>query len=954
MPLGPGTRLDAYEIVAPLGSGGMGQVWLARDSTLNRQVALKVLPPDLTQDPSRVARFQQEARAASSLNHPNVCTIYALGAMADGQQFIAMEYVEGETLRQRLAGQSVMLRQALDLTVQIASGLSAAHAAGVVHRDLKPENVMVRHDGIVKVLDFGLAKLAPLGHERADAHTTHAVVRTDAGSVVGTVDYMSPEQARGQPVDARTDVWSLGVLLYELVAGRRPFAGQSSSEVLAGILEHEPAPLARFDPDAPSELQRIVGKALRKDREQRYQIMKDLLLDLQALRDDVAGQTRSGRVHDSRAASVATPTPPSAPASTDATPRSQSSAEYVVTSLGRPRVAAALIVCILSLIAAGWWWVARHRPISEAVVQNSAPVQRTLTRLTFGSGLQTDVTWSPDGRFIAYASDRTSNFDIWVQPVGGGDPVQVTRSAAQDRHPDWSPDGSSLVFRSERDGGGLFLVPALGGVERQLTSFGVNPSWSADGQEILFMHASELGDTEVDARLYAVALDEGEPREILANFLGGGGWSWIARHPDGRISVLGRHRDRGPGFFTLQRDGTGLIHSKESPDFPLRAYTGGSFVRRRFRWHPSGTALYVQTESKGVYNLWKVRIEPNTLEWLAAERLTTGAGPDVAAALSRDGTRLAFTTEQGSIRLWVFPLDQVAHPVDAGKPLTEDDAMAGNPAFSPDGQFVAYNLTRPGIDRQELWITNIVTGTSELVAGGSGPTWSPDGKALAYTYDRLDDEPITGRAAVRQLGGKERFVSRTTTNLFFPTHWSAEHGLLGTYGPYPGDSSLVLWPTTNANADKPDTILVSKPATSFWQARFSPNNRWLSFISFRTDRPNRPEIVVAPADGSHPERWTRIAADHSWPDKPRWARDGRTLYFISRRPTSHFNLWAVRFNPDRGIPAGEPYPLTRFDNSSLVVLPEISSTEIDVSSRHAVLPMKTVRGSIWMLDNVDR
>jgi serine/threonine protein kinase len=302
MPVGPGSQLDAYEVVAPLGKGGMGEVWLARDRKLNRQVAIKVLPPDLTQDPSRVARFQQEARAASALNHPNVGTIHALGETADGQQFIAMEFVEGETLRQRLAGRPVTRREALDLAVQVASALSAAHAAGVVHRDVKPENVMVRRDGIVKVLDFGLAKLAPVGHERADAHTTHAVVRTDAGSVVGTVDYMSPEQARGQPVDARTDVWSLGVLLYELVAGRRPFAGQSSSEVLAGILEHEPAPLARFEPDAPQELQRIVGKALRKDRDQRYQVMRDLLLDLQALRDDVSGEAaRSGRLEGQRA-----------------------------------------------------------------------------------------------------------------------------------------------------------------------------------------------------------------------------------------------------------------------------------------------------------------------------------------------------------------------------------------------------------------------------------------------------------------------------------------------------------------------------------------------------------------------------------------------------------------------------------------------------------------------------
>jgi len=914
-------------------------VWLARDRKLNRQVALKVLPPDLTQDSSRMARFQQEARAASALNHPNVCTIHALGETADGQQFIAMEFVEGETLRQRLVGRAVTLREALDLAVQVASALSAAHAAGVVHRDVKPENVMLRRDGLVKVLDFGLAKLAPLGSERTDAHTTHAVVRTDAGTVVGTVDYMSPEQARGQPVDARTDVWSLGVLLYELVTGRRPFAGQSSSEVLARILEHEPAPLARFEPDAPPELQRIVAKALRKDREQRYQVMKDLLLDLQALRDGLAGA----------------PTPSTAPASAGSTPP-LSSAEYVVTGLARHKFAAALAASLLVLIAVGWWWAVRDRPVSHAVVPSTAPVQRTLTRLTFGPGLQTDVTWSPDGRFIAYASDRKGNFDIWVQPAAGGDPVQVTRSPAQDTQPDWSPDGSDLVFRSERDGGGLFLVPALGGVERQLTSFGSHPSWSPNAPEILFVDKN-LGDGEVQARLYAVSLEEGAPREILADFLQGGRWSWIARHPDGRISALGAHRQLGRGFFTIARDGTRLVHSKESPDFPLRVHAGAwSWARRRFRWDTSGSALYVQAESNGVYNLWKVRVDPGTLLWVSAERLTTGPGPDVAAAVSRDGTRLAFSTEHGSTRLWVFPLDPVARRLGFGKPLTEDDAIASSSALSPDGQFVAYNLKRPGIDREELWITNIVDGTSELVATGAVfPCWSPDGKTIAYNYFRTDKPPATGRVAVRQLGGKERFLSRWSTEWFMPSDWRAELGLLGTYENVASrESPLVVWPMTNPDADKPERVLISKAKTGLWRGKFSPNGQWLSFVVLRNDSPGPPEIVVASADGSRPERWTRIAAEHTLPERPRWAPDGRTLYFISQRPTSYFNLWAVRFDPERGTPIDEPYALTQFDSPSLVISPDMPRSEMDVSSRHAVLTMKTVSGSIWMLDNVDR
>ena len=246
------------------------------------------------------------------MSHPNICTIFALGELPDGRHFIAMEYIEGQTLRHRLTVDRLSLREALDISSQIAAGVSAAHALGIIHRDLKPENVLIRPDGLVKVVDFGLAKLA-LATDSEGAGTTHLDAKTDPGSAVGTIAYMSPEQARAQEVDARTDIWSLGVLLYEMVAGRSPFAGKSSSDVLAAILEREPAPLARFDPDAPAELQRIVSKALRKDREQRYQGMKDLLLDLQALRDDRAGQAWGNGADAPSPGPVATPMPPHAP-----------------------------------------------------------------------------------------------------------------------------------------------------------------------------------------------------------------------------------------------------------------------------------------------------------------------------------------------------------------------------------------------------------------------------------------------------------------------------------------------------------------------------------------------------------------------------------------------------------------------------------------------------------------
>ena len=347
----------------------MGEIWLARDVSLNRMIALKVLRADLTQDETRLTRFRQEARSASALNHPNVCTIHALGETADGQQFIAMEHIGGETLRGRLNRSRSSTRETLDIVVQVASALTAAHAAGIVHRDLKPENVMLRPDGLVKVVDFGLAKL-PL--PAAAAEVTQSVAHTHAGLIVGTIAYMSPEQARGEQVDDRTDIWSLGVMLYEMIAGRSPFAAQSSTEVLAAILDREPGQLARFDPDAPAELQRIVNKALRKNREQRYQSMKDLLLDLEALHSDVARQSSS-----TGSAVRAVPPGGSHPRAMTAHDGSTS----YVTQLAKYKYAASL-ACALVLAAGTAWWMLRspYPPAGEA------PSVAVLPFTTIGGG----------------------------------------------------------------------------------------------------------------------------------------------------------------------------------------------------------------------------------------------------------------------------------------------------------------------------------------------------------------------------------------------------------------------------------------------------------------------------------------------------------------------------------------------------------------------------------------
>src|SRR5438094_691649 len=278
-----GESIGHYQIVEPLGAGGMGEVYLASDTRMDRQVALKVLPQYFTQDQERVRRFQQEAQAALALNHPNILTIYEIGETND-THFIATEFIQGETLRQRMAGTSLKLSEALDIAGQVANALTAAHEAGIVHRDIKPENIMLRRDGFAKVLDFGLAKLTEREGVATNAGAPRQMnVKTDPGMVMGTADYMSPEQARGVNVDARTDIWSLGVVLYEMVAGRVPFEGETPSDVISFILQKEAPPLARCAPETPAELQRIVDKSLTKNRDERYQTAKDLLIDLRRL-----------------------------------------------------------------------------------------------------------------------------------------------------------------------------------------------------------------------------------------------------------------------------------------------------------------------------------------------------------------------------------------------------------------------------------------------------------------------------------------------------------------------------------------------------------------------------------------------------------------------------------------------------------------------------------------------
>ena len=434
-----------------------------------------MLRTDFTRNEERLRRFRQEAHAASALNHPNILTIHEIGHEGS-LHFIATEYVEGETLRQHISRARMTLGQALDVAVQVVSALAAAHHAGIIHRDIKPENVMLRHDGYVKVLDFGLAKLAEPKAIDTVAPTLPQV-ETEPGLVMGTLGYMSPEQARGLAVDARTDIWSLGVMLYEMVAGRQPFEGDTASDVMSLILQKEPLPLAHSWPEVPAELERVVRKALRKDTEERYQTSKDLLIDLKNLRKELE-----------RAAEIERSMPPisgrsvSSGQSTAAIAHSTSSAEYIVTEIKQHKRAAALILGRVIIASAGVVYLFSRR---SALPKQAAPVNATFTQLTDQSGPEYFPSLSPDGKSFVYAGYASGNWDIYLQRVGGKNPINLTKdSPADDTQPAFSPDGERIAFRSEREGGGIFVMGATGESVKRLTDFGFNPAWSPDGKEI--------------------------------------------------------------------------------------------------------------------------------------------------------------------------------------------------------------------------------------------------------------------------------------------------------------------------------------------------------------------------------------------------------------------------------------------------------------------------------------
>ncbi|CAN5578775.1 hypothetical protein BH20ACI3_BH20ACI3_39560 [soil metagenome] len=713
-----GKQIGRYEVLSRIGRGGMGEVFLAQDMTLGRKVALKLLRTDFTRNEERVRRFRQEAQAASALNHPNILTIHEIGQEGD-LHFMATEYVEGEMPRQHISRARITLVQVLDIAAQVASALAAAHHAGIIHRDIKPENIMVRTDGYVKVLDFGLAKLTDPKTAHSEAPTL-VKVETEPGVVMGTVSYMSPEQARGLAVDARTDIWSLGVMIYELATGRQPFEGETASDVMSLILQKEPMPLAHSWPEVPGELERIVRKALRKDKEERYQTIKDLLIDLRNLRKELeleAEMERSTPPISGRATSSGQ--------SAAATERSTSSAEYIVTEIKQHKRAAALILGITILAVVLLYVLSRRNPLTK----EAPTINATFTQLTDQSGPEYFPSLSPDGKSFVYAGFASGNWDIYLQRVGGKNPINLTKdSPADDTQLAFSPDGERIAFRSERDGGGIFIMGATGENVRRLTDLGFNPAWSPDGKEIACAEEPIVYPVArglVSSPLWVVNVATGEKRLIMKGDAVQPNWS-----PHGhRIAYWGRPKEDHRDILTIPASGGEPVPVTDDPAMDWNPV-----------WSPDGKHLYFVSDRGGSMNLWRVPVEEQTGRVLGPpEPVTTPSPYSQHLSFSGDGRRIAYVQMITRMNLQQVGFDPeretvVGQPV----PVTQGSRRATHPDLSPDGEWLAFDSQ--GEKQEDIFvIRRDGTGLRQLTDDihlDRTPRWSPDGKRIAFFSNR--------------------------------------------------------------------------------------------------------------------------------------------------------------------------------------------------------------------------
>jgi Tol biopolymer transport system component/predicted Ser/Thr protein kinase len=836
-----GKVLGHYKIVEEIGAGGMGVVYKASDLHLDRFVALKILPQEKIANLERKRRFVQEAKAASALNHSNIVHIYDI-ASDEGIDFIAMEYVEGRTLGERIGRRGLRLNDGLKYAVQIAEALAKAHSIGIIHRDLKPSNIMVNDDGVVKILDFGLAKLVEKGPGDEFATTASAAAEenpvTEKGTIVGTFAYMSPEQVEGKPIDARSDIFSVGSVLYEMITGRKAFEGANMFSVVSAILNKEPAPLGV---EIPHDLERIITRCMRKDPARRFQNMADLKVALEELKEESDSH---------RLASV-------------------SSAAAAQKRARFPRRTTVLLVMLLAGVLAAAWLFIRFQASRRGGAQPSEIASGgNLTLVISSSGEAADPALSPDGKMLAFVSEVQGQSDLFACRVAGGKRIRLTDDDAEESLPNFSPDGESILYtRSGTEGSTseIWLVPTLGGQARRLLSNAIDAAWSPDGKRLAFV-LRRPGEAD------AIAISSADGSNISTIEKSDAAYPFFRIPcwcPDGKCLAVTRSSGGVAGeLWMVPLDGSPLRRLSNDPP--------GIFSSKPV-FTPDGRGLVHQSNRAGATNLWFLALDGGQ-----PVRLTSGPGPDMIPSVARDGS-IAFLNTRSRATLNVYDLAR-----GKSREVLTHSSFIWGPAFSPSGLELAFS-------RQEqdgswhIWIVSVEGGVPRQLTSGAlpeiYPRFTPDGASVVFHSwssgpDRIWCVPVSGGP---------------------PTALTPARRDDDQYADVSPDGQRIAFARTEAKVTRiylagvnggEAKRLTNSPSTL---PRWSPDGQ---YIAFSPSRGYVDGIFVIKADGTGMRRLTKTGG---WPV---WWPDGKRLGYIHIGPEGSAKVYTVPFSGGPSEPFG--------------------------------------------------